>query len=63
MKKKHNIASQKHRRSNERVALGIARDRSIVELLNEYDSRVYPVGESLPSDVRVCCVKVVQVLL
>ena len=59
----HHIASQKHRRSKERVALRIAREKSIVESLNAYDSRVHPVGESLPSDIRVRRVKVVEALL
>lgn len=60
----HHITLQKHRRSKERVALRIAREKSIVQSLNAYDSRVHPVGESLPSDIRVRRVKVVvQALL
>ena len=59
----HHIASQKHRRSKERAALRIAREKSIVKSLNAYDSRVHPVGESLPPDIRVRRVKVVQALL
>ena len=53
----HHIASQKHRRSKERIALRMAREKSIVESLNA------SVGESLPADIRVRRVKVVQVLL
>lgn len=60
---KCHIALQKHHCSKEKVALKIARGKSIVEPLNAYDSRVHPVGESLPSYIRVRCVKVVQALL
>ena len=59
----HHIASQKHHRSKERVALRIAQEKPIVLSLNAYDSRVHPVGESLQSDIKVRRIKVVQALL
>ena len=57
------IKSVKHTKGKTRLLSKEIRERSICDMLKQYDSKVHPVGENLPTPVRVFQVKTVTAFL
>ena len=57
------IKSSKHIKGKDKLASKETRERDISEMLTQYDSRVHPVGETLPTSIRVYRVRTVTAFL
>ncbi len=57
------IKSSKHIKGKDKLASKETRERDISEMLTQYDSRVHPVGETLPTSIRAYRVRTVTAFL
>ena len=57
------IKSSKYIKGKDKLALKETRERDISDRLSQYNSRVHPVGETLPASIRVYRVKTVTSIL
>ena len=57
------VKSEKHKKGKMKLATKEKREQDIVKALGAYDEEVHPVGEMLPTDLRVFRVRVVSTFL